>query len=199
MQRRQTPLVSFLPANEERPRRDHGQDGNNDAGLLQIHGGPPPLKKPIGKRTSIGLAWNDQEKVHVKPLKEIILEANKEKKREEEELRRRKNVTLFRANEDPKLSREEQLKQDEELIQKFLVQIAKSDATVKKQVRLGREPERIDNPGQARPIQVTCNNDTEVNDIKKLDRLANAKDSLKHLRIHPDSSFKDRCTPEAQT
>ena len=43
--------------------------------------GPPPLNKPIGKRTSIGLAWNDQEKVHVKQLKEIILEANKDKTR----------------------------------------------------------------------------------------------------------------------
>ena len=49
-------------------------------------------------------------------------------KNEEEELRRRKNVIIFRANEDLKLPREEQLKQDEELIQKFLVQIENIEA-----------------------------------------------------------------------
>ena len=58
---------------------------------------------------------------------------------------------------------------------------------------LGRKTKRIDNPGQARPIQVTFSNDTEVNDImKNLNRATTADDSLEQQQIHADKSFKDR-------
>ena len=74
-----------------------------------------------------------------------------------------------------------------------MVLIDITDATVEKQVRLGRKPENVDNPAQAISIRVTFNNFTEVYDImKNLNRLANAEDSMKQLRIHPDRSFKDR-------
>ena len=59
---------------------------------------------------------------------------------------------------------------------------------------------RVNNPGQARHMRVTLDNDMQVNDImKNLNRLANVEDSLKQLWIHPDRSFKDRCNPESHT
>ena len=91
------------------------------------------------------------------------------------------------------LPRKEQLKQNEDLIHNFLVLIEKSDATVKIQMGLGRKPNKIDNTGQARPMRVTFNNDTDVNDIMtNLNGLTNAEESLKQLWIHPDRSFKKK-------
>ena len=85
--------------------------------------------------------WKTQPTV-ARPLKEIILEAGAEQKKEQDEdLRRRKNVVIYRAPESKATNSKDRYDQDLEIVNQLCGSIDIDCTTVKQCTRLGRKPD----------------------------------------------------------
>ena len=137
--------------------------------------------------------WKTQPTV-ARPLKEIILEAGAEQKKEQnEDLRRRKNVVIYRAPESKATNSKDRYDQDLEIVNQLCGSIDIDFTTVKQCTRLGRKPDD-QSEQQTRPSLVTFdtinNADLMLKNLTKL-KFANEK-NLRQLRVTPDRSLKER-------
>ena len=150
-------------------------------------------------RTQKANDWAKTEDIPVKPLKDIILEANAEQVREKkEEERRKKNFIIHRAAEQSTGNEEDRKEGDKKLVRSFLEELELSYDVVEKTTRLAKKTDTSqekDTPltEHHRPLMVTLNNSSEVETVmKNLRKLKNAPDELRNLRISPDRSMKER-------
>ena len=85
--------------------------------------------------------WKTQPTV-ARPLKEIILEAGAEQKKEQDEdIRRRKNVVVYKAPESKAKNSKDRYDQDLEIVNQLCGSIDIDCTTVKQCTRLGRKPD----------------------------------------------------------
>ena len=137
--------------------------------------------------------WKIEPNV-TKPLKDIILEAGAEQKREaEEDLRRKRNLIIHKAPESK--STEPKLRQNEDmsLIRELCASIEIEPSIVKNCTRLGKLSEDHENETRPRLLRITLETQDDAEHMmKNLTKLKYAKDELKHLRITPDRSMKER-------
>ena len=82
--------------------------------------------------------WKTQPTV-ARPLKKIILEAGAEQKKEQDEdLRRRKNVVIYKAPESKAINSKDRYDQDLEIVNQLCRSIDIDCTTVKQCIRLGK-------------------------------------------------------------
>ena len=91
----------------------------------------------IGSSTVKDNAWKVEPQV-TKPLKDIILEAGAEQKREEEDLRKKKNLIIHKAPENQSRDSKERYIEDMSLIQQLHSSIENETTKVKNCTRLGK-------------------------------------------------------------
>ena len=136
--------------------------------------------------------WKTQPTV-ARPHKEIILETGAEQKKEQDEdLRRRKNVVIFRAPECKATNSKDRYDQDLEIVNQLCGSIDIDSTTVKQRTRLGRKPDD-QSEQQTRPLFVTfdmINNADLI--LMNLTKLKFANENLRQLRVTPDRSVKER-------
>ena len=137
--------------------------------------------------------WEIEPNV-TKHLKDIILEAGAEPKREEEEdLRRKRNLIIHKA---PKSkSTEPKLRQNEDmsLIRELCASTEIESTIVKNCTTLGILSEDHENETSPRPLRITLESQDDAERMmKNLTKLKYAKDELNHLRITPDRRMKER-------
>ena len=150
-------------------------------------------------RTQKANEWAKTEDIPVKPLKDIILEANAEQVREKkEEERRKKNFIIHRAAEQSTGSEEDRKEGDKKFVRSFLEELKLSYDVVDKTTRLRKKTDTSKEKDTQltehhRPLMVTLNNSSEVETVlKNLRKLKNAPDELRNLKISPDRSMKER-------
>ena len=130
--------------------------------------------------------WKREPDV-TKPLKDILLEAGAEQKREEEEdLRRKRNLIIHKAPESK--STEPKLRQNEDmsLIRELCASIEEIAPTrVKNCTRLGKLSEDHKNETRPRPLRITLETQDDAEHVmKNLTKLKYAKDELKTPENH---------------
>ena len=136
--------------------------------------------------------WKTQPTV-ARPLKEIILEAGAEQKKEQDEdLRRRKNVVIYKAPESNATNPKDRYDHDMAIVNHLCVSIDIDGTTVKHCTRLGRKPDD-QSEQQTRPLLVTFDtiNNADLM-LKNLTKLKFARENLRQLRVTPDRSLKQR-------
>ena len=136
--------------------------------------------------------WKTQPTV-ARPLKEIILEAGTEQKKEQDEdLRRRKNVVIYRAPESKATNSKDRYDQDLEIVNQHCGSIDIDCTTAKQCTRLGRKPDD-QSEQQTRPLLVTFDtiNNADLM-LKNLTKLKFANENLRQLRVTPDRRPKER-------
>ena len=131
--------------------------------------------------------WDVAQQPKVKPIKEIIMEASEEQKREKEvDKRRKKNLIIYKAPESTHQDGHNRKVEDKQLIETFLESVEMGNKTATSFTDLGR---RTIN----RPLLVSFYNEKDVNEIMKyLNKLKDAEYKIKNLRIGPDRSLKER-------
>ena len=146
-----------------------------------------PIKKsnePVTKETSV---WKTEPKQD-KSLKDILLEANAEQKREEmEQERRQRNIIIHRSKE-KEGTKQERDDHDAQLVTRIMEKIkVKASFTT---TRLGKKDAQT---GVDRPILVSFQNiDQVASFMSNLNHLKDAEPELKNLRVSPDRSLKER-------
>ena len=137
-------------------------------------------------RTQKANEWAKTEDIPVKPLKDLILEANAEQVREKkEDERRKKNFIIHRAAEQSTGSEEDRKEGDKKLVRSFLEELELSYDVVEKTTRLGKTTDTSqekDTPltEHHRPLMVTHSCEVETV-MKNLRKLKNAPDELQNL------------------
>ena len=101
------------------------------------------------------------------------MEAKVEQKEEsEEESLRRKNLFLHRAEENFTKPQVDQSRKDSQIISNFLDQVEEPTEIVAKNVCLGKKTDYIEQPGRARPTQITLHYGQDEQGVsKKLNKL----------------------------
>ena len=90
-----------------------------------------PSHGKVDEQTGV---WKEVVNRKVKPLKEIILEATEEHKREAEENRRKKNIVIYKAMESAATDSESRTKEDEKIDENFLSSIEMEDKQIVKTI-----------------------------------------------------------------
>ena len=123
----------------------------------------------------------------------IILEAGAEQKKVQvEDLRRRKNVVIYKAPESKAINSKDRYDQDLEIVNQLCGSIDIDCTAVTQCTRLGRKPDD-QSEEQTRPLLVTF--DTTNNAdlmLKNLTKLKFANENFRQLRVTPDWSLKER-------
>ena len=136
--------------------------------------------------------WKTQPTV-ARPLKEIILEAGAEQKKEQDEdLRRRKNVVIYKAPESNATNSKDHYDHDLAIVNHLCKSIDIDGTTVKHCTRLGRKPDD-QSEQQTRPLLVTFDtiNNADLM-LKNPTKMKFASENLRQLRVTPDRSLKQR-------
>ena len=148
---------------------------------------------PYADQSIIGsVTWKTQPTV-ARPLKEIILEAGAEQKKEQDEdLRRRKNVVIYKAPESRAINSKDRYDQDPEIVNQLCGSIDIDCTTVKQCTRLRRKPDD-QSEQQTRPLLVTFDlmNKADLM-LKNLTKLKFANEKLRQLRVTSDRSLKEK-------
>ena len=138
--------------------------------------------------------WKTQQTV-ARPLKEIILEAGAEQKKEQDEdLRRKRNIIIYKAPESKATNPKDRYNQDLTIVNQLCGSIDVDCTKVKQCTRLGRKlDDQKESEQQTRPLLVTFDtiNDADLM-LKNLTKLKFANEDLRQLRVTPDRSLKER-------
>ena len=121
------------------------------------------------------------------------MEAGAEQKREEDDdLRREKNLIIHKASESQSSDSKERYDEDMSIIQQLCSSIEIEPTKVKNCTLLGKTP---DQENRARPLALIITLDSPGDAefmIKNLTKLKFAEDEFRQLRVTPDRSMKER-------
>ena len=87
--------------------------------------------------------WDVAQQPKAKPLKEIIMEASEEQKgKEEDEIRRKKNLIIYKASESTHQDGHHRKVEDKQLIETFLALVEMGNKTATSFFRLGKKNDK---------------------------------------------------------
>ena len=124
----------------------------------------------------------------VKLIKETIIEATVEQKREEaEEKRRKKKRIVYKAKEKMATDVEAKKSEDEQLVRNLLSSIDKAEKQNMETARSGRKTDETTN----RPLLVSFNNEQDAFELNwNLPKMKDATTEIRSLKINPEWSLK---------
>ena len=143
------------------------------------------------------LTWKVVPPKNVKPLIQILEETNEASRKEaEEEIKRRRNIIIHRAEETESNDRETRRKADLAIVENLLAEV-EVQADVQEYYRLGKKEQKSNEadarPPTPRPLKVSFNTEQDVQNImKNLHKLGDASPALNQVRVTPDRNLKER-------